>query len=112
MHKYVAVAHRLRARIAVAAGDAATADAEFAAALDELDRYPAPLVAWRTYADLGRLQSAQGDRTASRSAFAKAAEIVNACAANVTDDNLRETFLNSKAVCEVMSGATHRAGQS
>lgn len=42
VHKYIAEAHRLRAQIAIAAGDAARADAEFAAALDELHRYPAP----------------------------------------------------------------------
>ncbi len=60
-HKYVAEAHRLKAQIAIAASDRATAEAELAAALDELQRYPAPLVAWRTYADLGRLQSERGE---------------------------------------------------
>ncbi len=107
VHKYIAEAHRLKARIAIAANDPGVADAEFTAALDELQRYPAPLVAWRTYADLGRLQSKLGDISAAQSAFSQAAEIVNACAANVTDDNLRATFLNSKAVREVMSGASH-----
>ncbi|MCM3905857.1 MAG: protein kinase [Pyrinomonadaceae bacterium] len=106
VHKYIAEAHRLKAKIAVADADPATAEAEFAAALDELQRYPAPLVAWRTYADLGRLQSAHGDRTAAQVAFTQAAEIVKACAANVIDDNLRATFLNSTAVREVTAGAT------
>ncbi|MGH9962259.1 MAG: hypothetical protein ACREBC_34905, partial [Pyrinomonadaceae bacterium] len=105
VHKYIAEARRLKGKIAVAASDPATAKTEFAAALDELKRYPAPLVAWRTYADLGRLHSAHGDQMAAQSAFAQAAEIVNACAANVTDDNLRATFLNSAAVREVMAGA-------
>jgi serine/threonine protein kinase/tetratricopeptide (TPR) repeat protein len=104
VHKYIAEAHRLKAQIAVAASDPPTAEAEFAAALDELDRYPAPLVAWRTYADLGRLQSKHGDPMAAQSAFTRAAEIVKTCAANVTDDNLRAIFLNSTAVREVMAG--------
>jgi tetratricopeptide (TPR) repeat protein len=109
VHKYIAEAHRLRAQIAIAANDPATAEAEFAAALDELQRYPAPLVAWRTYAALGRLEAERGRLTAAKAAFAKAAEIVNACAANVSDDNLRATFLNSKAVRRVMAGATETA---
>ena len=107
VHKYIAEAHRLRAQLAIAASDPATAEAEFTAALDELHRYPAPLVTWRTYADLGRLQSGRGDQTAAQTAFTRAAEIVNACAANVTDDDLRATFLNSTAVREVMAGAGH-----
>ncbi|MDQ3665293.1 MAG: protein kinase [Acidobacteriota bacterium] len=105
VHKYTAEAHRLRARIAIAASDPATAETEFAAALDEVQRYPAPLVAWRTYADLGRLRSDRGDLTAAQEAFTRAAEIVKACAANVTDDNLRATFLNSTVAREVMEGA-------
>jgi tetratricopeptide (TPR) repeat protein len=109
VHKYMAEAHRLKAQIAIAANDSAAAEVEFAAALDELQRYPAPLVAWRTYSDLGRLQSKRGNLTAAHSAFTQAAEIVQACAANVTDDSLRATFLNSRAVREVMSGASHLA---
>jgi len=111
-NKYISEAHRLKAQIAVAANDPAVAESEFAAALEELDRYPAPLVAWRTLADLGRLQLDRGDQRAAQSSFNRAAEIVNACAANVTDDDLRATFLNSTAVREVMDGAAHRAVQS
>jgi len=105
VHKYIAVAHKLMAQIAIAEGDTNAAEAEFAAALGELQKYPAPVVTWRTYADLGRLKSSVGDATAAREAFARAAEIVNGIAGNVTDAGLRETFLNSKAVHEVMTGA-------
>lgn len=109
VHKYIAEAHRLRAQIAIAADDPAAAQAEFAAALDELQRYPAPLVAWRTHADLGRLQAKQGDATAAHSSFFRAAEIINFCANNVTDDSLRTIFMNSTAVRAVMSGADLQA---
>ena len=105
VHKYMAEAHRLKAKIATAAGDLVAAAAEFTAGLEELKRYPAPFVAWRTYADLGRLQRKRGDAAAAQSAFAQAAEIINGCAANVSDDALRETFLTSRAVRDVMSGA-------
>ena len=105
VHKYMAEAHRLKAKVATAAGDLDGAAAEFAAGLAELERHPAPFVAWRTYSDLGRLQQKRGDEAAARSEFGKAAEIIEACAANVSDADLRATFLNSKAVRNVMSGA-------
>ncbi|MGI8735533.1 MAG: serine/threonine-protein kinase PknK [Pyrinomonadaceae bacterium] len=108
-HKYITEAHRMKAHIAISADDLDTATKEFAAGLEELQRYPAPLVAWRTYAGLGRLQLKRGDETAARSAFTQAAKIVDACAANVSDDDLRATFLNSKAVREVMTGAIDHA---
>ena len=105
VHKYIAEAHRLKAKIAIATSDPATAETEFAVALEELQRHPAPLIAWRTYADLGRMQSDRGDLTAAQASYTRAAEIINACAANVTDEGLRATFLNSPAVSKIMSGA-------
>ncbi len=107
VHKYIAEAHRIKAQIAIATNNIPVAEAGFTAALDELQRYPAPLVTWRTYADLGRLHSGRRDQTAAQLAFTRAAEIVQTCAANVTDDDLRETFLTSKAVREVLDGATN-----
>ena len=105
VHKYIAEAHRLKAKIATAANDLDAAAAEFATGLAELERHPAPFVAWRTYADLGRLQQKRGDAAAAQSAFRQAADIIEACAANVSDAELRATFLNSKAVRGVMAGA-------
>jgi len=104
-HKYIAEAHKLKARIAMNAGDRMNATKSLEDALTELRSHPAPLVAWKTYAELGRLQSSAGDLTAAREAFGRAAEIVNKCAANVANPTLRETFLGSEAVREVLSGA-------
>jgi len=104
-HKYVAEAHRLKARIAIASGDTEAAEKEFSAALDELRQHPVPLLEWRTHADLGRLKAELGDAEAARKSFAQAAEIIQSCAASVTDENLRMTFLNSKAVQAVLAGA-------
>ena len=108
VHKYIAEAHRLTAQIAMAEDNNAEAETAFDASLAELQKYPAPLIAWRTYADLGRLQSSRGDATAAQSSFNSAAEIIKMCADNVTDENLRATFLNSPAVLEVMAGATRQ----
>jgi tetratricopeptide (TPR) repeat protein len=112
VHKYIAVAHKLMAQIAAAEGDTNAAEVEFAAALGELQKYPVPVVTWRTYAELGHLKSKLGDLTAAREAFARAAEIVNGIASNVADAGLRETFLNSDAVREVITGATKAAANS
>jgi tetratricopeptide (TPR) repeat protein len=101
--KYIAVAHKLLAEIAVARGDWAVGEAELTTALDWLNRYPVPIVAWKTYAALGRLRLQTGHDQAAREAFAQAAAIVNHIAANVDDEQLRATFLNSPAVQEVMN---------
>ena len=71
-------------------------------ALQEFENYPVPVVAWRIYAQLGQLRSAQGDQVGAGEAFGKAAKIVNDIAASVTDDALREGFLASELVQDIM----------
>ncbi|HYW70878.1 MAG TPA: AAA family ATPase, partial [Pyrinomonadaceae bacterium] len=105
VHKYIAVAHKLLAETAIAAGDNQAAEAEFAVALDELRQYPVPVVEWRIYARLGQLRAANGDAAGAREAFARAAPIVNTIAENVGDSALREGFLQSGAVREVIDGS-------
>jgi serine/threonine protein kinase/tetratricopeptide (TPR) repeat protein len=105
VHKYIAVAHKLMAEIALAEGDRVRAETEFGIALDELQKYPAPVVTWKIYAEVGRLKSGSGDPAGAREVFGRAAEIVNSIAANVKDAALREGFLASEAVREVMDGA-------
>jgi tetratricopeptide (TPR) repeat protein len=103
-HKYAALAHKMLAEIAMAGGDLAEAETELSAALEELRAYPAPLVAWKTYTLLGRLRLKQNHSAAAREAYAQAADIVRMMASNVTDENLRATFLTSPAVEEVLAG--------
>jgi tetratricopeptide (TPR) repeat protein/predicted Ser/Thr protein kinase len=104
-HKYIGVAHKLMAQLEVARGDLAEAEKQFEAALDELRAYPAPLAAWKTYAELGRVKLQSGDTSAAQEAFAQAAEIVQLIAANTGEKELRETFMNSAPVKEVMTGS-------
>jgi len=103
--KYIAVAHQLKAAIAVAEGEIDGARAEFAEALAVLEAFPVPVVRWKVLADLGRLLKDAGDREGSQKAFADAREILERCATNVTDEVLRSNFLNSAAVQEVMAGS-------
>ncbi len=95
VHKYIAVAHNLMARVSIKAGDLPAAEKHFDAALNELRDYPAPLVEWRVHAGRARLKSKMGDAAGSEEAAARASEVINYIAANVKDENLRTTFLNA-----------------
>jgi serine/threonine protein kinase/tetratricopeptide (TPR) repeat protein len=95
VHKYIAVAHHLNARVSVASGDLAEAEDHFAAALAELENYPAPLVAWKVHAGRARLKSQLRDVAGAQEASTSASEIVDQIASNVADENLRNTFLNA-----------------
>jgi tetratricopeptide (TPR) repeat protein/predicted Ser/Thr protein kinase len=103
--KYVAVAHKLLAEVAIARGDLTTAAAELAAALDALQAYPVPIVAWKIYAALGRLCALRGDAAGARRAFAQAAAVVKEIADGMNEERLRNVFLNSAPVREVFVGA-------
>jgi serine/threonine protein kinase/tetratricopeptide (TPR) repeat protein len=102
--KYIASGHKLQADIALASGDLATAEAELLRALELLSERPVPVLAWKTYAALGRLKGRTNDVAASGDAFARAGEIVDLIASHVHDDSLKAIFLNSAAVREVRSG--------
>jgi len=105
VHKYIAEAHRLLARIALAEGDNETAEKEFGIALDELEHYPVPVLEWRLHADLGRMRLKAGDAAAARESFNRAAAVLQSFAESVKDEGLRAIFLNSNAVRAVMAGA-------
>ena len=77
----------------IASGDSNGADEHFNAALAELNDYPAPLVAWKTYAGAARAKTATGDVYGGMEAASNASETVKMIAANVADEKLRETFV-------------------
>jgi tetratricopeptide (TPR) repeat protein len=95
VHKYIAVAHQLMAKIAIANGDLTEAEKHFDAALDELANYPAPLVTWKVHAGRAHLKSQMGDVAGAQESSAHAKEIVTFIAANVNDEKLRATFLKA-----------------
>ena len=55
-------------------------------------------------AGLGNLLASIGDDEGSLKAFGEAKKIVEGIAANVSDETLRKTFMESHAVQEVVSG--------
>jgi serine/threonine protein kinase/tetratricopeptide (TPR) repeat protein len=100
--KYVALAHKLLAEISISRGDTPTAEAELSAALSQLQTHPVPILEWKTQACLGRLRVQSGDNEGASEALARAAETINGIAAGLQDEELRASFLNSRAVREVI----------
>ena len=109
--KYIAVAHKLMAETALARGDLATAEAELKIAVEGLGEHPAPLVAWRVFAALGRMYSKSGNATSARDAFNRSAAVIKRIAAGIDDERLRATFLNASPVSEVLSFAETNSNQ-
>jgi tetratricopeptide (TPR) repeat protein len=103
--KYIAVAHKLVAQIAVARGDNELAEKELNVAAAQLKTHPVPIIEWKVQAALGRLLSQKGDEAGAREAFNRAASIINDIAAHVKDEQVKETFLISEAVQEVLAQA-------
>nr|MDQ3819678.1 AAA family ATPase [Acidobacteriota bacterium] len=101
-HKYIATSHSLLAQAAIARADFAEGERQLKIALDELGLYPSPLVAWKTYAALGRLRLQTVGEAQASEAFAQSAEIVRSIASHVADESLRAKFLNSAPVREVL----------
>ena len=81
--KYIIVAHNLLSQAALERGDFAQAETELNAALEQLEKYPVPIVAWKVYAGVGNLRLQTGDEASAKEAFAKAAATINKIAANV-----------------------------
>jgi tetratricopeptide (TPR) repeat protein len=111
VRKYKAVAYRFLSQAALDEGDLVEAEAQINAALNELKRYPVPVVAWKVYADYANLKLKAGDQAGARAAFAEAAAIINSIAENVDDEILRWSFMNSNAVTEVLRGVPLTAQQ-
>lgn len=107
-HKDEAVTRKLMAEIAEARGQAGEAEAELEKSLVLLREHPAPLVAWRVYAALGRVRSRRSGVEAGREAYRAAGEIIGRIAEGLDDEQLRDTFLSSDAVREVLDEAAAR----
>jgi len=96
--KYIAIAHHLLARTALAQGDTKRAEAELGSAQHVLQQYPVPIVAWKLLMTLGRVHEARGAAGAARQAFLRAEQSVQDLTAALGDGELREQFLASPAV--------------
>jgi tetratricopeptide (TPR) repeat protein len=99
--KYMAIAAKLHAEIAIRRDDFTTAHAHLCTALDRLAGYSVPVVEWKLYSLLGRVRLQLRDPSA-RDAFETASSIVQSIGGNVQDEKLRASFLGSAAVQKVL----------
>lgn len=104
--KYMVQAHRVLGEVARAGGRQDEASAEFHQGIDLLQQYPAPLIGWKIFASLGKLELERGKKDAATKAFDEAAKIINELAANCNDQELRKTFLESQAIRKVLNNST------
>lgn len=101
--KYVAVARRILGEIAAISGDLNTAEEQLDLSIEPLGKTPAPLAEWRCHAALGKVLLQGKHPTAAREAFARAAEVIQQIATNITDPGLRSGFLGAHYVRQVVS---------
>jgi DNA-binding winged helix-turn-helix (wHTH) protein/tetratricopeptide (TPR) repeat protein len=101
-HKDEAVTRKLLAEIAAARGQTGKAEAELEKSLALLRKYPAPLVSWRVYSALGRVHTLGKKMDAARAAYHEAASIIGQIAGGVDDESIRNIFLSSAAIREVL----------
>jgi hypothetical protein len=88
--KYIAIAHKLLAEAAIAADNLAEAETQLNTALLQLAGFSVPLVACM----LGRVRLRLSHGSAAE-AFERASTIVQMIAANVREEKLRASFLDS-----------------
>jgi type II secretory pathway predicted ATPase ExeA len=62
----------------------------------------------RTHAALGRLLASAGDAASAENAYAESGRIIQAIASETQDERLRNTFLSSKAVTQVLERITNK----
>jgi tetratricopeptide (TPR) repeat protein len=106
--KYVVIARTLLARIALLSADLAGAAQEIDAACAILQRYPAPLGAWRTYSIRGRIELQRGNSEAGVTAYKEAASVIRYISDHINDPRLRRMFLSSDAIRAVLREANEQ----
>jgi class 3 adenylate cyclase/tetratricopeptide (TPR) repeat protein len=96
--KNILKARRLRGQCHLVEGRWDEAEAELAAALGLAREVGSPPQTWKTLVALGELRAAQGRTDDASHAYAEALSVVDGVAARLTDEGLRDTFLQSEHV--------------
>lgn len=96
--KNIVKALRLRGQCHLAQGRLEEAEGDLTDALETAREVGSPPQIWQTLAVLADLRSAQGRPEEARRAHADALSVIDAVAAGLTDESLRDTFLQSEGV--------------
>jgi DNA-binding CsgD family transcriptional regulator/tetratricopeptide (TPR) repeat protein len=96
---------RLRGDALLARGDLDAAEAELVEALRVARGLRNPSQIWRSLETLGRLRLAQGNQTAAAGLYTQAREVIEAVAAGLVNTTVRDTFMRSRQVVQVLEAA-------
>jgi tetratricopeptide (TPR) repeat protein len=103
--KNIVKGRRLRGQALMALTRLDEAGPEIATALEVARELGNPPQLWKTQAALGDLRQAQGRPEEARQAYREALWIIDQVAAALTDESLRDTFLNSDHVQSIRAAA-------
>jgi len=109
--KYIAVAHKILGRISMLRDNGTESEKQFAEALKVLSEYPVAVESWKVYAELGRLHKHLNHPDAARQALVNASSVIETIANHTVDEGLRNKFLDSAVVKEIVAGAGKAATQ-
>jgi class 3 adenylate cyclase/tetratricopeptide (TPR) repeat protein len=96
--KNIVKGRRLRGQVFLAQGKLPEAEKELATVLEVAQRVGNPPQLWKTYAALGDLRKTQGRADDARAAYRDALAVIDGVAAGLSDESLKETFLDSEHV--------------
>ena len=103
--KNIVKGRRLRGQVLLAQGKTAEAEKEISTALEVAKEIGNPPQLWKTHAALGDLREAQERPNDTRQAYSDALSIIEEVSAGLSDQSLRETFLNSDHVKNIRRNA-------
>ena len=103
--KNIVKGRRLRAQVLMAKGQFEESDRELATALQIAHEVGNPRQLWTTHAAVGELRNAQGRPEEAQKAFADAVAVIDTVAGSLTDNELRETLLNSESIQAIRNAA-------
>ena len=103
--KNIVKARRLRGQGLLAQRELAAAEAELTSTADTARQLGNPPQLWKTLAAVGDLRLVQGRLADARGVYGEAVQIVSGVAANLPDERLRHTLLNSGEVQQIMERA-------
>jgi class 3 adenylate cyclase/tetratricopeptide (TPR) repeat protein len=99
--KYISMGWKLKGDVLMAMEKVGEAAEHFEKARDLSDQMGYPPLMWKTRFSLGQIYNQQGKYEAAKESLEKASAIIERMASNVSDTEVKETFLNSKPIQDV-----------
>jgi tetratricopeptide (TPR) repeat protein len=99
--KYIAMGWKLKGEVLMAKEKIEEAAECFEKARDLADQMGYPPLMWKTCFSLGQIYNQQGQYEAAKESLEKTSAIIERMASNVSDAEVKKTFLNSKQVQDV-----------